>query len=115
MPYTLTHHELRKVSAESFVHLHGSRYSIPPDYVGQPVIVEIRQGQQRVVVRAKNVVIAEHPQATKRGESVTDKAHLDALWKLSLAHDPPPSAAWHLTFSESVAARPLSTYEAVVS
>lgn len=111
--YQLATREERKVSSESFVHFKGSRYSVPPEHVGQIVLVELRQAEQRVVIRAANLIIADHPQATKRGESITAKAHLDALWKLSLAQNMPPPPHYHISFSDQVAVRPLSQYEEV--
>lgn len=112
-PYQLCYRELRKVSAESFVHWGGSRYSVPPQHVGQTVLVEVQTGQQRIVIRSNNLIIAEHHQAVKVGECITQKAHLDALWKLSLATNPPSSTRWQVTFQENVVIPPLSSYEEV--
>lgn len=112
--YQLASREPRKVSSESFVHFQGSRYSVPPEHVGQTVLIELRQGEQRLIIRLGNLVIADHPQASKRGESITAKAHLEALWKLSLAQNIPPPPHYQLTFTDKVAVRPLSHYEAVV-
>lgn len=35
-PYRFVEHTPRKVSSESLVRLNGSRYSVPPAYVGHP-------------------------------------------------------------------------------
>lgn len=113
-PYALAQREMRKVSSESFVHYQGSRYSVPPNLVGQTVLVEVRQGENRLSIRSDNLIVAQHPLAAKRGSSITEPAHLEALWKLSLAHDPPPPQGWQLTFGQSVAVRALSAYEEVV-
>lgn len=111
-PYQITSRELRKVSAESFVHWGGSRYSVPPELVGQTVLVEVRQGQQRIVIRSNNLVIAEHNQAAGPGLCIAEKAHLDALWKLSLGNTlPSPVPKWHVTFNEVVQVPSLSSYE----
>jgi hypothetical protein len=111
-PYQISTRELRKVSAESFVHWGGSRYSVPPEHVGQTVLVEVRQGQQRIVIRSNNLVIAEHNQAAGPGLCIAEKAHLDALWKLSLGNtSPPPVPRWHVTFNEVVQVPSLSSYE----
>jgi transposase len=114
-PYRLTTRALRKVSTECWVHFQGSRYSVPPAQVGTTVLVELRQDQQRVVIRAKEVIVADHPRAATRGEAIADPAHLAALWQLTLAQTPPPPVPWQLVFAEAVAARPLSAYEALVS
>jgi len=114
-PYQIIDRQLRRVSSESFVHLNGSRYSVPPEIVGQSVVIEVKQGQQHLIIRSNNLIVAEHPLAKRKGECITNPAHLEALWKLSLAHNPPaPAAHYNLTFSEAVMVRPLSSYEAIV-
>lgn len=102
----------RKVDAESFVRLGRSRYSVPPEYVGSRVIVE--RGEQRVVVRAGDLVIAEHSPAPRPGACMTQKEHVEALWRLSLRRTiAPPAPSWHIGLREPVAVTPLTTYEEV--
>jgi transposase len=102
----------RRVDAESFVRLGRSRYSVPPEYVGLRVIVE--RGEQRVVVRAGDLVIAEHTPAPRAGACMTHKEHVEALWRLSLKRtSAPPAPSWHIGFREPVATTPLTTYEEV--
>jgi hypothetical protein len=113
-PYALATLEQRRVTTESFVHYQGSRYSVPPHLVGQSVLLEVRLGESRLTVRSDNLIVAQHPLAAKRGSCITEPAHLEALWKLSLAHSPPPPQGWQLTFGQTVAVRPLSVYEEVV-
>jgi transposase len=113
-PYALATLEQRRVTTESFVHYQGSRYSVPPHLVGQSVLLEVRLGESRLTVRSDNLIVAQHTLATKRGSCITEPAHLEALWKLSLAHSPPPPQGWQLTFGQNVAVRPLSVYEEVV-
>jgi transposase len=62
-PYRLAALSERRVDAESFVRLGRSRYSVPPEYVGRHVIVEY--AEQRVVVRAGDLIIAEHAPAPR--------------------------------------------------
>ncbi len=112
-PYRLATRVVRTVSSEAWVHFQGSRYSVPPAQVGQSVLVELVHDQQRLLIRAKEVIVASHPLARKRGESIADPAHLAALWQLSLATSPPPPIAWQLACAEPVESRPLSVYEAV--
>lgn len=113
-PYRLRTCTARTVSADGWIHLRGVRYSVPPTQVGRSVLVEVRADQQRVVIRADQVIIADHPLTTTRGASVRDPAHVAALWQLTVAHTPPPEA-WQLTFAEGVEARPLRLYETLVS
>jgi transposase len=113
-PYQLAQIETRKVSTESFVSFQGSRYSVPPSLVGQTVLVELRSGEHKVLIRSNNMIVAEHPLSTKKGASLVTPAHLEALWKLSLASPaPPPSAHYQLSFAQSVESRPLTVYEEV--
>lgn len=100
----------RRVDAESFVRLGRSRYSVPPEYVGSRVVVE--QGAQRVVVRAGDLVIAEHAPAPRPGACMTQKEHVEALWRLSLKRtSAPPAPSWHIGFREPVATTALAVYE----
>jgi len=109
--YPVTDRCLRRVDREGYVHLQGSRYSAPPERVGQQVLVE--QGDRRVILRADALIIADHPQAARKGACVTDPAHLAALWKLTAARTtpaPPAGVPWSLTFDQEVAVRPLGVY-----
>lgn len=104
----------RKVDAESFVRLERSRYSVPPEYVGRRVIVE--QAAQRVVVRAGDLIIAEHAAAPRPGACMTQQEHLAALWRLAVERAPAEAVPrWQIGFHEPVAATPLSAYEEVVA
>jgi transposase len=113
-PYHLCQKQVRTVDAEGFVHLEGSRYSTPPEHVGQAVLVE--ESEQRILIRRGEAIIATHPRAPRRGACVVDRAHVAAFWKLALpasgstAADPP---RWEVTFAEGVATTPLALYEAV--
>jgi len=102
----------RRVDAESFVRLGRSRYSVPPEYVGSHVIVE--RGEQRVVVRSGDLIIAEHAPAPRPGACMAQKEHVEALWRLSLQRtSAPPAPSWHIGFREPVATTPLCAYEEV--
>jgi hypothetical protein len=102
----------RWVDAESFVRLGRSRYSVPPEYVGSRVLVE--RGAQRVVVRAGDLIIAEHAPAPRPGACMTQKEHVEALWRLSLKRaTAPPAPSWHIGFRALVATTPLTAYEEV--
>lgn len=112
VPYRFMQKSVRQVSAEGFVHLARSRYSVPPEYVGQRVLVE--EGEQRILVRAGELIVAEHPRAPQPGACVVQKEHVAAFWKLCLPpgeETAPLGSAWQAPFQEGVARRPLSTYE----
>jgi len=102
----------RKAGFDGFVRFERSRYSLPPEYAGQSVL--IGHQENRIVIRAQDMIVAEHTPAQKTGASVADPAHIEALWKLSLknTHTPPPR--WQLTFSQQVAATPLAAYQEAV-
>jgi transposase len=110
-PYTFVERLPRKVAAESMVSFRSSRYSVPPAYVGREVTVEVAHEGRSVVIRSGDAIVAEHPLAARRGESVTRKEHLDELWKLALQRTPAPLPSWRLTFDHAVAATPLERYE----
>jgi transposase len=98
------------VEAEGFVRIGGSRYSVPPAYVGRSVTVTLRE--RKVIIRSGDLIIAEHDEADRPGSSVAAKEHLAELWKLSLASADGPLPNWQMTFRQDVAATPLNRYEA---
>jgi transposase len=113
-PYSFVERLPRKVAAESMVSFRSSRYSVPPAYVGRAVTVELAADGGTVVIRSGDAIVAEHPAAGRRGESVTRKEHIDELWKLALQRTPAPLPSWRLTFDHAVAATPLDRYERLV-
>lgn len=114
-PYRLAGVGARKVDAEGFVHWDRSRYSTPPEQVGKTVLVE--EADQRVIIRAADLIIAEHPRAARPGSCVVRKEHVSAFWKLAQGGSSPPPAAppWQLTFADVVATTPLSHYEEIAA
>ncbi|MBI1748665.1 MAG: IS21 family transposase [Acidobacteria bacterium] len=108
-PYRLAEQQARKVDWEGFVHFARSRYSVPPEHAGRTVIVEPRE--QKIIIRAGSLIVAEHTAAPRPGSCMAAKEHLDALWKLSLARPAPTGPSWAVTFSETVATTPLTRYE----
>lgn len=109
-PYVLALRQERRVDAESYVRLNSSRYSVPPEYIGQRVVVI--QQEQRITIRRGEMILAEHPQAQKRGSCMVDKEHIAALWRLSQARTPAaPTVCFEQICPERVALRPLSAYE----
>ena len=110
-PYRLSCCVARQVSREGYVSFERSRYSVPPQQVGKTVTVE--QHDQKIIVRAAQMIVAEHPKATKPGQCVVAKEHAEALWKLSLLRPMPPSPKWEMTFRQIVQATPLEVYQQI--
>lgn len=104
----------RTVSWEAIVRFEGSHYSVPPSFAGKSVVVTAVGGQ--IVVRADDVVIAEHPKAARAGQSIVHKEHIAELWKITEEQTRlPERTKWHMRFSQSVQQAPLSAFEAVAS
>jgi transposase len=115
-PYPLCRKSARKVSAEALVHLDRAAYSVPPEHVGQTVLVE--EGDLQIRIHCGDLVIAEHRRAERPGQQVMAPEHVAALWQLSTGRQPPParhSPSFQVTFQEGVAATPLSRYEELVA
>jgi transposase len=107
-PYTFIERHPRKVMAESMVSFQSSRYSVPPEHVGR--IVEVSCEAGKIVIHSGDLIVAEHAAASKPGSSITQKEHLDELWKLAMQRAPEPLPNWRLTFEQAVAATPLEHY-----
>jgi transposase len=101
----------RQAGFDGFVRFSRSRYSLPPEYAGQKVF--IGHQENRIVIRAHDMIVAEHIPARKIGDTVVDPAHLEAMWRLSLKNTSAPPPRWQLTFSQQVAATPLAAYQEV--
>jgi hypothetical protein len=101
----------RKAGYDGFVRFDRSRYSLPPEYAGQSVLIGHREN--RVVIRVQDMIVAEHHLAQKAGDTVADPAHIEALWKLSLNNTATPPPRWQLTFHSQVATTPLAAYQEV--
>ena len=111
-PYKLAELVSRKAGFDGFVRFERSRYSLPPEYAGQNVL--IGQRDNRIVIRARDMIVAEHAPAQKAGASVADPAHIEALWKLSLKNTVAPLPRWQLSFHQQVEAAPLTAYQEAV-
>lgn len=113
--YQLSVKESRKVSTEGFVHYKGSRYSVPPRYVGKAVIVE--DSQQKILVKAQDLIIAQHNKAERAGLCIADKRHIDEMWRLTVGKSSEMAEklpSWQIKFEQVVENRKLSVYEEVV-
>jgi len=110
-PYQLSLKQSRKVSVEGYVSFHGSRYSAPPEQVGKTVVVE--QGEEKIIIRSADLIIAEHAPATEKGQTVAQAEHIDQMWKLSLGQPIPRSKQWQVGFQQEVERADLRRYEEV--
>jgi len=109
-PYRIDESVSRQAGYDGFVRFGRSRYSVPPEYAGGKVTVGLEE--RRVVIRARDMIVAEHAAAERPGSCVAERSHLEAMWKLSLQRPKsPPPPRWQLTFDAGVQATPLSAYE----
>lgn len=113
-PYQVTHSVARTVGVEALVRYEKSDYSVPARWVGTRVSVDA--GDNVIVIRAKDLIVAEHLVAIGPGQRIESPAHVRERWARSVPTlvAPPPKGC-HVTFTESVQARPLSTYVEVAS
>jgi hypothetical protein len=58
----------RQAGFDGFVRFSKSRYSLPPEYAGQKVF--IGHQESRIVIRAHDMIVAEHIPAKKTGDTV---------------------------------------------
>ena len=101
----------RQAGFDGFVRFERSRYSLPPEYAGQTVL--IGHHEHKIVIRSQDMIVAEHLPASKAGSTVADPLHLEALWKLSLRNTKTPPPHWQLTFDQAVETAPLERYQEV--
>jgi transposase len=100
----------RKVGKDTFVALKGSRYSVPPSYIGQ--VVEVTMRGTSITIRSADAIIAEHTLAESIGQSVADKEHIEALWKCTLEHGPLEGKRHcNVQLNEVVQERDLASFE----
>lgn len=110
--YRLANLVSRKAGYDGFVRFDRSRYSLPPEYAGQCVL--IGQQDNQIVIRVRDMIVAQHAPAQKAGASVADPAHIEALWKLSLKNTVAPPPRWQLSYHQQVEAAPLTAYQEAI-
>jgi len=96
------------------VRFEKSDYSVPARWVGTRVSVDA--GDNVIVIRAKDLIVAEHPVAATPGQRIESPAHVRERWERSvptLVAAPPKGC--HITFTEAVQVRPLTVYAEVAS
>lgn len=113
-PYQVARSTVRTVSAEALVRYEKSDYSVPARWVGTRVTVDA--GDNVIVIRAKDLVVAEHPVASGPRQRIESPAHVRERWERSVPTvvAPPPKGC-HVTFTEAVQVRPLAVYAEVAS
>jgi transposase len=113
-PYQVARSTARTVGAEALVRYEKSDYSVPARWVGTRVTVDA--GEHVIVIRAKDLVVAEHAVASAPGQRVESPAHVRERWARSVpAAVAPPPKGCHITFTEAVQARSLAVYAEVAS
>jgi len=112
VPYQLSISETRVVSSEALVRFEKSDYSVPAGLVGAQVYVEATAGQ--ILIRTKDLVVAEHTRAALPGSRVEAPLHVRERWERSVAAArlAPPKGC-HITFADQVEVRSLSHYEEI--
>lgn len=108
-PFAITELVPPKARFDGFVRFGRSRYSLPPDYAGQSVLIGPRE--RRIVIQVHDMIVAEHDPAPRPGAIIADPAHVAALWKISLAQTQSPPPRWQLNFDQQVQATPLNVYQ----
>ena len=110
----MTHSTARTVTVEALVRYETNDYSVPARWVGARVSVDA--GDQVIHIRAGDLVIAQHPVNSGRGQRTESPAHVRERWALSVPSAPKaPPKGCHITFAQTVQVRPLSTYAEVAS
>lgn len=108
-PFAITELVPRKAGFDGFVRFGRSRYSLPPDYAGQSVLIGPRE--RRIVIQVQDMIVAEHDPAPRPGAIIADPAHVAALWKISLSQSQSPPPSWQLSFDQQVQATSLNVYQ----
>ena len=97
------------MGAEALVRFDNSVYSVPARLVGTRVSIDA--GASFIIIRAKHLIVAEHPRATAAGQRVEAPAHVKERWERSLRPPvAPPLQGCHVAFSDAVQVRSLDLY-----
>ncbi len=112
--YQVARSTARTVGTEALVRYGKSDYSVPARWVGTRVTVDA--GDNVIVIRAKDLIVAEHRVASAPGQRIESPAHVRERWERSVPSlvAPPPKGC-HITFTEAVQVRPLAVYAEVAS
>lgn len=111
-PYQIARCERRVVSTEGLVRFDRSAYSVPARWMGTEVTVDA--GESAITIRAKDLIIAEHPRAASPGQKIESPAHVKERWERSVGVVRAERLAdCHVTFTDTVQVRPLAVYAEV--
>ncbi len=110
--YQVAHSTARTVGVEALVRYDKSDCSVPARRGGTRVTVDA--GDNVIVIRAKDLIVAEHRIATAAGQRIESPSHVRERWARSVPTlvTPPPKGC-HITFTETVQVRPLAVYAEV--
>jgi transposase len=112
--YQVARSTARTVGVEALVRFEKSDYSVPARWVGTRVTVDA--GDNVIIIRAKDLIVAEHPVAARPGQRIESPAHVRERWERSVRPlAAPPPKGCHVTFTEAVQVRPLTVYAEVAS
>ena len=104
----------RTVSWESTICFQGSRYSVPPTFAGESVMVAAEGGM--IMVRNGDQIVAEHQRAVRPGQSIMDKEHIAEVWRLVNEQTRlPDGRSFDPTQKPQVQTVPLSIFDEVAS
>jgi hypothetical protein len=83
--------------------------SVPARWVGTRVTVDA--GDNVIVIRAKDLIVAEPRVATAAGQRVESPGHVRERWERSVPTLVPlPPKGCHITFTAAAQVRPLAVY-----
>jgi transposase len=109
-PFECVDRHKRKVSNDSLVSYHSSRYSVPYAYVGHHVYI---QDDKNGMIRIYNEegLVAEHQKATRHHQVQMHKKHFEGIRKTGHSKVPTPTPKLVSQSSPKVVERSLSSYE----
>jgi len=93
MRYDTAYFEFRRVAYDSYIDVHGNRYSVPAELVGQRVAVRIGLDGALRVYQSENLVATHLLRSRQEGWSTVPSHHTD-LWKAALQVEQRPLAAY---------------------
>jgi transposase len=111
-PYQIRREETRKVSRDAYVSYLGNRYSVPYQYAGRSVTLEI-QGEQ-MTIRLGSDVICSHNLVPGHARMIREKEHFKGLLSLAMKCNSQcrtRSKPLFRVIGPDVEHRPLSVYE----
>ena len=81
-PYVMRREEVRKVTRDGYVSYQGNRYSVPYQYAGRSVVLEIQD--DRMIIRLGSECLCSHVVVPGRSRVVREKEHFKGLLALAM-------------------------------